>query len=225
MNDRIEFKFVSEGMDSKTGEFSGYGAVFGNVDSHGDVIEPGAFDASLSEWKARGSLPAMKLMHGSTANPFTGSDLPIGRWKCMREDARGLYVEGKLSGLDTDRGRFHYALMQDGALNALSIGYKTIKAVRGSTGQIKRRLETLKLNEVSLVPQGSNDEALVTDLKTWADGDVPTVREFKNFLRDVGMFSKSRAEAMASLCAPQLRGDPEGKANDEALEFLRAFQA
>lgn len=223
--DHLEFKFASEGIDAKTGEFAGYGAVFGNVDTHGDVIVPGAFNDSLAEWKTRGSLPAMKLMHGTAANPFTGSDLPIGKWKEMREDSRGLYVEGKLSGMDTDRGRFHYSLMQDGALNALSIGYKAIRHSRGTTPQIKRSLEAVKLSEVSLVPEGSNDQSFVTDLKSfWDEGESPTVREFKNFLRDVGKFSKSKSEAMASACAPHLRGDPEGKAN-ELARFFQSLRA
>jgi hypothetical protein len=105
-------------------------------------------------------------MHGSAANPFSGSDLPIGKWLAMREDEKGLYVEGKLSGLDTDRGKFNYALMQDGALNALSIGYKAVKAAKGQMPQVKRQLEALKLVEVSLVPEGSNPAALITSIKS-----------------------------------------------------------
>lgn len=163
---RLECKFASEGIDAKTGEFAGYGAVFGNIDSHGDVIVPGAFSETLGEWGRKGTLPTMKLMHGTSANPFSGSDLPIGVWKTMREDSKGLYAEGKLSGLDTDRGRFHYSLMQDGALNALSIGYKTIKASRGQMPQVKRQLEVIRLAEVSLLPVGSNPDALVTSIKS-----------------------------------------------------------
>lgn len=219
MIDRIEFKFAPEGMDAKTGDFAGYGAVFGNTDSHGDVVEPGAFLDSLEQWRAKGSLPAMKLMHGSVANPFSGSDLPVGKWKTMREDARGLYVEGKLSGMETDRGRFHYALMQDGALSGLSVGYKAVRHVRG-TGEIKRRLQTVKLVEVSLVPEGSNDQALITELKSWTDGDLPTVRQFEQFLREAGDFSKTVAAAIATKAAPHLRGEPEAKAIDELEQYL-----
>lgn len=224
MTERMEFKFASDGVDEKSGEFSGYGAVFGNIDTHGDVIEPGAFKESLAEWGVRGAFPAMKMMHGSAANPFTGSDLPIGVWTDMREDAKGLRVAGKLSGLNTDRGRFNYALMQDGALNGLSIGYKAIRLSRSTSPQIKRSLATLKLMEVSLVPQGSNDQALVTDIKSiLGDGDLPSVREFENFLREAGGFSKSLATAIASKAKPHLRGEPETKANDELTDFLRGL--
>lgn len=205
--ERLEFKFSPEGMDAKTGEFAGYGAVFGNIDSHGDVIEPGAFRDTLSQWQAKGSLPPMKLMHGSAANPFSGSDLPVGKWKAMREDSRGLYVEGKLSGMETDRGRFHYALMQDGALSDLSIGYKALRHIPGA-GSIKRRLQSLKLVEVSLVPEGSNDQAHITDLKSWEEGELPSLKQFEEFLREAG-FSKSQATAIAGKgLAPLLRGEP-----------------
>lgn len=224
MSERMEFKFASDGVDEKTGEFAGYGAVFGNIDTHGDVIEPGAFKDSLEEWKARGALPVMKMMHGSAANPFTGSDLPIGVWMDMREDTKGLRVAGKLSGLQTDRGRFNYALMQDGALNGLSIGYKALRLGRTTSAQIKRSLASLKLFEVSLVPQGSNDQAMVDEFKSILDGgELPTVRQFEEFLRDAGHFSKSLATAIAAKATPLLRGEPEIKANDELAQFLSAL--
>jgi HK97 family phage prohead protease len=222
MLDHLEFKFAPQGMDAKTGEFAGYGAVFGNVDSHGDIIEPGAFSDTLAQWGSKGALPSMKLMHGSVANPFTGSDLPIGKWKTMREDERGLYVEGKISGMDTDRGRFHYALMQDGALSGLSIGYKAVRTARGS-GQIKRRLQALKLVEVSLVPEGSNEQAQITDIKTWAEGELPSLKQFEEFLREAG-FSKTQATAIAGKgLAPLLRS--ESGTADELAEYLRALRS
>jgi HK97 family phage prohead protease len=224
MTERMEFKFASDGVDEKTGEFSGYGAVFGNIDTHGDVIEPGAFKDSLAEWGVRGAYPAMKMMHGSAANPFTGSDLPIGVWTDMREDTKGLRVAGKLSGLNTDRGRFNYALMQDGALNGLSIGYKALRLSRNTSPQIKRSLATVKLMEVSLVPQGSNEQALIDDIKSiLGGGELPTVRQFEEFLRDAGGFSKSLAAGIASKATPLLRGEPETKADNDLADFLRGL--
>lgn len=222
--DRLEFKFSAEGMDAKTGEFAGYGAVFGNIDSHSDVIVPGAFKETLAHWKARGSLPQMKLMHGTTANPFGGSDLPIGKWKEMREDSRGLYVEGKLSGMNTDRGRYHFELMQDGALNALSVGYKPIRVTRNPTPQVKRSLEVLKLSEVSLVPEGSNPDALITELKSWDEGELPSLKQFEEFLREAGNFSKSQATAIAGKgLAHLLRSESGGDQN--AADFWAALRA
>ncbi len=216
MNDRLEFKFAADGMDAKTGEFAGYGSIFGNLDTHGDVMSPGAFSETLAQWKSRGSLPSMKLMHGTAVKMFTGTDLPIGKWREMREDDRGLYVEGKLSGLDTDQGRFNFSLMKDGALNALSIGYKAIRFTRNPLPGVTRSLQAVQLIEVSLVPQGSNDESLITDIKSWAEGKQPTAREFEEFLRDAAGFSKAKAVAIATKAAPHLRGDPDGEADSSA---------
>lgn len=193
--ERIEVKFAADAIDAVTGEFKGYGAVFGNVDSHGDIIEPGAFKQSLSEWKSKGRLPAMKLMHGAALNPFA-DDLPVGKWTVMAEDTRGLYVEGKLSGLDTDLGRRIHGLMKDGALDGLSIGYNVKQFVPGVGDDVRRRLEHVNLREVSLVDEPSNERARVTAVK--AASEIKTIREFEQFLRDVGGYSNTAAKAIAS---------------------------
>lgn len=225
--ERLEFKFAPQNMDAKTGEFSGYGAVFGNVDTHGDLIEPGAFKASLAQWEQKGSLPTMKLMHGSMANPFRGDDLPLGKWRAMREDDHGLYVEGKLSGMNTDRGRYHYALMEDGALSGLSIGYKTLKSARG-TGEAKRLLQSLHLAEVSLVPEGSNNLALIDSIKGADDareklaaGERLTEREFDACFKALGL-SNNEAERAVRI---NLKGqaEPDDTATD-ARTFLEALR-
>ena len=48
----FELKFAS---DTKPGSFSGYGAVFDNIDDGGDMIVKGAFRDTLAEWKAKGT--------------------------------------------------------------------------------------------------------------------------------------------------------------------------
>jgi len=165
----------------------------------------------------------MKLMHGTALNPFTGYDLPIGKWNLMREDANGLYVEGKLSGLDTDMGRRIHGLMRDGVLDGLSIGYRPDKARPGPGGssKIKRNLDSISLKEVSLVDDPSNEYSRVLDVKAAAE-DITTIREFEQFLRDVG-FSVSASKALASggykAAFPDPR-DEDGKADEAALLAL-----
>ncbi|RVD38553.1 HK97 family phage prohead protease [Mesorhizobium sp. M4A.F.Ca.ET.020.02.1.1] len=164
MAERIDVRFAAADINSQTGIFSGYGAVFGNLDSHKDIIMNGAFKASLAAWRAKGRLPRMLLMHGSSGNPFTGDDLPIGVWTAMREDAKGLYVEGQLLALNTDYGRRILSLMQGGALDGLSIGYVVKRSSAGS-GTAKRFLEAIDLREVSIVDEPSNDLARVATIK------------------------------------------------------------
>lgn len=165
MNERRDVKFAPADINSQTGIFSGYRAVFGNLDSHKDIIMHGAFKASLAEWRARGRLPKMMLMHGSSGNPFTGDDLPIGIWTTMREDAKGLYVEGRLLALETDYGRRILSLMKGGALDGLSIGFRVKRSTPGR-GTTSRWLDEIDLREVSIVDDPSNDLARVAAVKS-----------------------------------------------------------
>lgn len=185
----FEFKFAESGAD--VGTFEGYGAYFDNIDRHKDVVVKGAFADSLAEWKARGRLPAMLLQHGLG---FSTSDgLPIGVWKDMAEDSKGLHVRGKLINLDTERGKTVYGAMKEGALDGLSIGYKTLLHTIGQMGE--RVLKKLKLFEVSVVADPANEMARVEAMKMAEQ--IKTIREFEDFLRDVGGFSHAAAKAIA----------------------------
>ncbi|MBA4221155.1 MAG: HK97 family phage prohead protease [Methylobacterium sp.] len=159
--DQLRTRLTERRVDTKTGEFSGYGAVFENLDSHGDRISRGAFAKTLAAWKGRGRLPHMRLMHADSGNIW--DDLPIGIWTEMREDGHGLFVRGKLLALDTDYGRRLLSLMDAGALDGLSIGYSVIQKTAGS-GPTKRWLDELRLFEISVVDDPSNGEARVTPL-------------------------------------------------------------
>lgn len=160
----VEFKFDSE---SEPGVFHGLGAVFGNTDSHGDVIAPGAFSKSLTAHKAAGTMPLMYVEH--SFNQLGGDPLPVGKWLDMHEDNVGLRVKGKLSALDTDHGKRIRSLMRDGALPGMSIAF-TIPAggsVRGKTpGDPARTLREVKLHAVDIVTRPSNPKALVHSVKT-----------------------------------------------------------
>lgn len=74
-----ELKFDDGG--SALGTFSGYGAVFGNEDSYGDVIAKGAFKSSLREWKKnRGKFPPMLLPDASrTRSSWSSTRSPTRR--------------------------------------------------------------------------------------------------------------------------------------------------
>lgn len=160
----FEFKPVA----TPDGRFSGYGAVFGNVDSHRDVIESGAFTASIAAWRARGRWPSMKLQHGTGGNMFSGDDLPVGRWVDMFEDRNGLFVRGELLALDTDLGRRLLGLMRGGVLDSLSIGF-VAKRTRAGAGRVGRYLVECDLHEISLVDTPSNDLARVLPISPMED--------------------------------------------------------
>lgn len=187
----LEMKFASTEADA--GTFSGYGAVFGNVDSYGDMIAPGAFKTSLAEFAARGWKVSMYVQHAF------GDPRPIGVWDEVVEDAKGLAVKGRLLGLDTETGRYHYALAKGGALSGLSIGFRPVKAdYPNEAGKPRRVIKEAKVFEVSLVDQPANPLAQVGQIKS-VIGEIQTFAELEKFLRNE--YRMSRSEAMAVLAA------------------------
>jgi len=137
------FRFKTAAV-ADDGTFSGYGSVFGVVDSYGDIVLPGAFSESLAAHAAEGRMPSLLWQHDDKN--------PIGVWTDMREDERGLWCEGRLV-LEVQQAREAHALMKAGALDGLSIGYDTIEHEFGPYGGAGnyRLLKTLDLWEVSPV--------------------------------------------------------------------------
>lgn len=118
-------------------EFEGYASLFGVRDGAGDMVAPGAFAASL---RRRGPAEVRLLYQHFAHNP-------IGVWEEIAEDSRGLYVRGQLS-TDIEQARDIRALLADGALNGLSIGFRTVRASRQAGG---RTLLQVDLVEISIV--------------------------------------------------------------------------
>ncbi|WP_456622154.1 MULTISPECIES: HK97 family phage prohead protease [unclassified Bradyrhizobium] len=183
-----ELKFAGSDSDMT---FSGYGAVFGNVDSYGDVIAAGAFKDTLARAKSQNDWPAMLSQHGS----FLGGqdNVPVGVWTDMHEDSKGLVVEGKLA--PTPRGQELYSLMKmqpRPAINGLSIGYVAKEwSARSRPEEPRRTLKKVDLMEVSIVTMPANPKARIGQVKSGS------IREFETFLRDAGGFSRAQAAAIA----------------------------
>lgn len=184
----MERKFFNGAFSLKaageSGLIEGYGAVFGNLDSYGDVILPAAFTASLKEWSDAGRSVPMLWQHNKAQ--------PIGVWPDLVADDHGLKVSGQLI-LDVAQAREAHALVKGGAVTGLSIGYSPIKATRSADTGV-RVLEQIRLYEISLVTFPANEAALVTGVK----GSRPvTRREFEARLREEMGFSKSEAEIVS----------------------------
>jgi len=118
----------------------GYASLFGMPDQGGDVVLAGAYRAGLARLAAKGGKVRMLWQHDAGQ--------PIGVWEEIREDARGLWVRGRLL-LEVAQAREAAALVRAGAIDGLSIGYRTVKAEKGPEGG--RRLSEVELWEVSLV--------------------------------------------------------------------------
>ncbi|KQQ37840.1 primosomal replication protein N [Rhizobium sp. Leaf306] len=152
------------------GTFSGYASVFGEVDLGRDRIERGAFLSSLVE---RGA-PGVRMLYQHDPNE------PIGAWKTIREDGRGLFVEGVLSP-GVARSREVLALMKSGALDGLSIGFRTVRARTDAKTGVRRILEA-DLWEISVVTFPMLPSARVSDVKHqrfFRDRETELVRQMR----------------------------------------------
>lgn len=201
-----ELKFA-DGAETMT--FEGYGAVFGNVDAYGDVIQPGAFADSLAAATKSGVWPAMLLQHGGYG---MGADdmTPIGIWTSLAEDGVGLKVSGKLA--DTARGREAYALLKmepRPAISGLSIGYIPKEwAQRSKPEEPRRTLKKVDLLEVSLVTFPANGKARISAVKSL--DEIASLADAEAYLREVGGLSKSQAVAfIARVKAASGRSDSD----------------
>jgi HK97 family phage prohead protease len=142
----LERKFCAGGTEGagplEIGEgavISGYASLFGKADQGGDVVEPGAYAASLDRLTGAGGRVRMLWQHDPSR--------PIGVWDEVREDATGLWVRGRIL-TEVAQGREAAALVAAGAIDGLSIGYRTRRATKRDGG---RSLAELELWEVSLV--------------------------------------------------------------------------
>lgn len=199
---------------SEEGTFTGYGSIFGNVDSYGEKVMPGAFAESLARHRREGSKPLMLWQHDPSE--------PIGVWEDLAEDGKGLRGTGRFV-LETTRGREAYALLKAGALKGLSIGYREIEAE--PDGNI-RLLKKLDLMEISIVSFPANRRARIDAVKEALNrGGLPTLPEFERFLREAG-FSKTQAAAIASRgLSHLLRSESESDQANELAAFLQALRS
>lgn len=125
-------------IDSE-GRFAGYASVFGKLDDGGDIVMPGAFRKSLG---LRGRHRIKMLFQHDPKEP-------VGTWDAIREDDHGLWVEGRLV-QDVPRADALRRLIAKGAVDGLSIGFRTVKSTRASR-EGHRRLWEVDLWEVSIV--------------------------------------------------------------------------
>jgi uncharacterized protein len=154
-----ETKRLGGPLRGAAGLIEGYASLFGVVDLAGDLVEPGAFTKSLAR---RGTAQIRCLFQHDPAEP-------IGAWEFLREDSRGLFARGRLN-LAVGRAREVAALLEQGAIDGLSIGFKTVRARRDRRAGV-RRLSEIDLWEISVVTF-----PMLPDARVIAPGAARSVR-------------------------------------------------
>lgn len=166
-----------------SGSFEGYASIFGNVDLGGDVIERGAFKEIV---KGKNGMVKILNQH-NTRDPIGVAE--------VKQDDKGLSFQGQLI-LESASARSAYALMKGGVLDGMSIGYDVLPGGAKILDSGIRQLKELKLWEISPVTFGMNPLAGIDSVKQFAK--VTNIREYEDFLRDAGGFSKAQAKLLAS---------------------------
>jgi len=172
----LEHKFCALGSEVTVTDgttISGYASLFGKSDQGGDIVEKGAYGASL----ARGRGVKMLWQHDPAQ--------PIGVWDEVREDETGLWVKGRLL-TDVAKGREAASLIAAKAIDGLSIGYRTLKARKDDKGG--RLLSELELWEVSLVTF-----PMLPDARVGLKGDDPA----ETAMREMAAAFESARQMMA----------------------------
>ena len=193
---------------AKTGEIEGYGAIFGNVDRGNDVVQAGAFADSLKSGRG----VKMLWQHDPAK--------PIGIWHSVEEDARGLKVKGELL-LEVQLAREALALVEAGAIDGLSMGYRTVSARKTYLDEKHVRLiEKADIWEVSLVTFPMNPVARLDAKKA---GEMSE----REFFRELLSGSKPSRKVAEALMRHGYKGVQalSDSGDEDYSELLEAIQA
>lgn len=220
----LSFELKAASSDGST--FEGYANAFNNIDSYGEIVVPGAFADTLVQFLSVGFIGG--LNHNW--------DEPIGKPTGAREDAKGLFVQGKISA--TDHGNDCMILLKDGVIKKMSIGYRVKGAEYLDTAEDvanywkeqnyapspddiaaaqygARLLTKILLYEFSPVTVPANSLADITTVKRANASEIETERQFEKFLRDAGFPKDAAVTITASGFKGLRRRDAEEQANTE----------
>lgn len=213
---KAEFKASS----TDEGRYEGYFAIIGNLDDGKDIIDQGAFNKTLLERASR-----IKVFFGHDWSKLIGPPP-----ETIREDATGLYAQGKLT-LDSMWGKEAWALMKDQALTEGSIGYDPVRvefqkddgspvgnaAEAAWRDDVIRRIKELTLYEISPVPLGMNPLTSVRAVKG-LDG----LRDYAEMMRRLTTDLKE-GRVLSAASKEKVRGAVDAmKAAMDALNELLA---
>lgn len=135
--------------DEKSGIVKGYGSVFGNIDSDGDIINKGAYTKTITE---NGNRVKYLYQHDM--------DKPLGKMLNLFEDEKGLVFEAQIP--KTRLGLDVMELMKSGVITENSVG---ILPIQKEMVDGYRHINEVKLYEISAVTLAANDQAMIMDVK------------------------------------------------------------
>lgn len=189
------------------GVFTGYASIFGNIDSYGDMVQPGAFTQTLADWAASGNTIPVLWGHDQ-GDPFSN----IGGVLEAVEDDRGLRITATLD-LGDPKAAKVYRLLKGRRVSQMSFAYDVVEGHEAHSAELGEyySLDVLKLYEVSVVPIGANQQAEILAVKHLAaavkagrapaDGEA-VLREARAIIDSVLAHSRDDNQGKASEPGP-----------------------
>jgi HK97 family phage prohead protease len=170
-----ELKFASDDQ----GTFSGYGAIFNNLDFKNDIIMPGAFADVLKS----GDPVDLYVNHG-----WIRGELPVGRWSNLVEDTKGLLGDASVV-MQMPSAQDAYWSVKGGLVKGLSIGYKVHPQgfdIKSNGNRVIHRMQYLK--EISITTDPANEKVQILSVKFKQDLEsAQTERDIEQLLRETGL--------------------------------------
>lgn len=197
--EQLQIKEEGEGIR----RISGYASVFGNVDSHNDVIARGAFMKSIEKAQSR----PLRLF---SSHDMDAKEM-LGTIDVLREDERGLYFEAEISQAPSAQDIALKA--KEGHLNEVSIGFflKDASREKGSDGKPYQLIKEADLIEISLVSRASNPEARLLMVK---EEETPK-EEPKMAQENLEQETKNEEIAEVEASTPELPTEPSQTKQEE----------
>lgn len=168
------FDLEVKDIDKKNRIVTGYFSTFGNLDSDGDIMMPGAFKRSIQDWGPDGKNRIKHLQNHNT-------NLPLGKLMVIKEDNMGLYYESRL--VETTYGSDFIKMVEGGLITEHSIGFITIREQKTNSGN---EISDVKLYEgSSLTAWGANEDTPMLGFKSMVSVEElkEEIRRFEKFIR------------------------------------------
>lgn len=208
---------IKAGPDDGLGEgqFTAYASVFGNVDSYGDVVAPGAFADDLKAWEDSGN-PIPLLFGHNMSDP----DYNLGHVVSATEDDKGLLVTAQLD-LENPKALQTYRMLKGRRINQMSFAYDVLEggdAQREKADGTKEsyyELRKLKVYEVSVVTIGANQETEVLAVKTAADALLSGTKAGRVISAKNETELRKAHEAIGNVLSAIGQGDDQEKASGD----------
>ena len=155
-------------IDDNLGIVSGYGSIFGNLDSDNDIIEKGAYKRTIKNNGKR-----VKYIYKHQI------DKPIGKMKELYEDEKGLKFVAEIP--KTTFGKEVLELMKYGVIDENSVGIMPIKKDYNDDGV--RTIKEVKLYEISAVTLAANDQAKILEVKASKKDSEFITKRFNSLIK------------------------------------------